>query len=78
MASSTTSNAEIAPNPHWPTGLRRHGGAFGVAAPRRWLPIASSLRLECAPVARATKGTRVPGRASQWRAIAARCRGAHE
>ncbi len=78
MASSTTSNAEIAPNPHRPTGLRRHGGAFGVAAPRRWLPIDSSLRLERTPVARPTKGAVVLGRASQWRAIAARCRGAHE
>ena len=39
-ASSTTSNAEIGHDPHRPKGLRRHGPAFFVAAPRRWKDIA--------------------------------------
>ena len=34
--SSTTSNAEIARNPHAPFGFRRRGGICVVGAPRRW------------------------------------------
>jgi len=39
-ASSTTSNEEIGRDPRRPKGLRRHGPAFVVAAPRRWSDIA--------------------------------------
>jgi hypothetical protein len=38
--SSTTSNAEIARNPHAPFGFRRRGGICGVGAPRRYHHIA--------------------------------------
>ncbi len=34
--SSTTSDEEIARNPHRPFGLRRHRPGFVVPAPRRW------------------------------------------
>ncbi len=34
--SLTTSDKEIAHNPHRPKGLRRHRPGFVVAAPRRW------------------------------------------
>ena len=34
--SSTTSNADIARNPHAPFGFRRRGGIRVVGAPRRW------------------------------------------
>jgi len=64
-ASSTTSNEEIGHDPHRPEGLRRHGPAFFVAAPRRWRTSPSSRRLESGPMAHATDDAGGPGRTSQ-------------
>ncbi len=64
-ASSTTSNEEIGRDPHRPGGLRRHGPAFFVAAPRRWRTSRSSRRLESGAMALATDGAGGSGRTSQ-------------
>jgi len=54
--SLTTSNAEIARNPHAPFGFRRHGGICGVGAPRRCTSTSpASRRLASAPVALGTR-----------------------
>ena len=62
--SLTTSNAEIARNPHAPFGFRRHGGICGVGAPRRCTPTSPALRrLASAPAALGTRPLLILGRA---------------
>jgi hypothetical protein len=63
-ASSTTSNAEIARNPHEPSGFRRRGGICCVGAPRRWATTSpASHRLASAPAALGTRPLLILGQA---------------
>jgi hypothetical protein len=62
--SLTTSNAEIARNPHAPYGFRRRGGICGVGAPRRCTPTSpASRRLAYAPAALGTRYLLILGQA---------------
>ena len=73
-ASSTTSNEEIARNPHAPFGFRRRAGICGVAAPRQCaLALPASRRLASAGTARGTRPMlllgQAPRRSTQPRAL---------
>jgi hypothetical protein len=62
--SLTTSNAEIARNPHAPFGFRRRWGICGVGAPRRCTETSpASRRLASAPAALGTRPLLILGRA---------------
>src|SRR5580765_6270293 len=53
--SSTTSNAATGRNDPVPSGFGRRGAVCFVAAPRRWIRIASSRRLASGPTASRTR-----------------------
>jgi len=61
--SATTSDAVSARNPHAPAGFGRRGAVCVVAAPRRWIPVASSRRLASGSEALRTRPDRIPGQA---------------
>src|SRR5580698_9895962 len=63
-ASVTTSNAELARNPHAPGGFRRRTGICGVAAPRQCaLALAASRRLASTGAALGTRPAPLLGQA---------------
>src|SRR5207247_393727 len=67
VPSATTSDAVSARNPHAPGGVGRRRAVCVVAAPPRWLPIASSRRLASGPTALRTRPDAIPGQAPRRR-----------
>src|SRR6266481_8400686 len=61
--SATTSNAAYGRNDPVPSGFGRRGAVCFVAAPRRWIRIASSRRLAYGPTASRTRPLIFPGQA---------------
>src|SRR6185295_18691173 len=61
--SATTSNDELARNPHAPFGFRRRAGICGVAAPRQCPALPASRRLASAGVALGTRPMLLLGQA---------------
>src|SRR5258705_8470886 len=63
IPSATTSNAAYGRNDPVPSGFGRRGAICFVAAPRRWIRIASSRRLAYGPTASRTRPLIFPGQA---------------
>src|SRR5580765_1450805 len=63
VPSATTSNAAYGRNDPVPSGFGRRGAVSFVAAPRRWIHIASSRRLAYGPTASRTRPLLFPGQA---------------
>ncbi|HLG53919.1 MAG TPA: hypothetical protein VI485_01225 [Vicinamibacterales bacterium] len=64
--SATTSNDELARNPHAPGGFRRRAGICGVAAPGHGPTVPASRRLASAGTALGTRPVPLLGQAPSW------------